>query len=149
MKLTGLEIFDSTIQRTNSWLKDLMHELNWSDHRKAYLAFRCVLHAVRDHVAAPNAVEIGEQLPMLLRGMYFEGWNPAKQPAPLRSRAEFLSILGGYLARDGENTSDPEIAARAVFRLLDRKATDGEIADLQPFMPPSLTDLWPPTLRAA
>ena len=45
MKFTGFEVFDDTIQRTNTWLKDLMQELNWSDRRKTYVVFRCVLHA--------------------------------------------------------------------------------------------------------
>src|SRR5205823_9736912 len=142
MKFTGLDVFDSTIQRTNTWLKDLMQELNWSDHRKTYLAFRCVLHAVRDHLPVEDAVHVGEQLPMLIRGFYFEHWDPSGKPLPLRSRADFFGVLAKYMNRDMKNTSDAEAATRAVFRLLDRKATDGEIEDLQPLMPPGLLDLW-------
>lgn len=149
MKFTGLDVFDSTVQRTNAWLKELMQELNWSDHRKTYLAFRCVLHAVRDHLPVDDAVYVGEQLPMLIRGFYFENWNPRAKPLPLRNRTDFFSVLSSYLTRDGEDTSSAEIVARAVFRLLDRKATDGEIDDLQRVMPAGLLGLWPPTLRAA
>jgi uncharacterized protein (DUF2267 family) len=149
MKFTGFEVFDDTIQRTNNWLKDLMQELNWSDRRKTYVVFRCVLHALRDHLSVPDAVYVGEQLPMLIRGAYFEHWDPAGKPLPLRSRDEFFSGLAGSLARDGQNAASPETVTRAVFRLLDRKATDGEIADLQAILPPAVTDLWPPALRAA
>ena len=149
MKLTGLDVFDSTIQRTNTWLKELMQELNWSDHRKTYLAFRCVLHAVRDHLAIEDAVYVGEQLPMLIRGFYFEHWDPSGKPLPLRTPNDFFDVLSLYMSRDLESTSDADAVARAVFRLLDRKATDGEIEDLQHVMPPAFLDLWPPTLRAA
>jgi uncharacterized protein (DUF2267 family) len=149
MKFTGFEVFDDTIQRTNTWLKDLMQELNWSDRRKTYVVFRCVLHALRDHLSVPDAVYVGEQLPMLIRGAYFEHWDPSGKPLPLRSRDEFFSGLSGSLARDGENTASAETVTRAVFRLLDRKATDGEIADLQAILPPPVIDLWPPALRAA
>lgn len=149
MKLTGLDVFDSTIQRTNSWLKDLMLELNSSDHRKTYLIFRSVLHALRDHLAEDEAVYIGEQLPMLIRGMYFEHWDPHGKPLPLRNRNDFFAALSTYMARDGDSTSNAETAARAVFRLLDRKATDGEMQDVQQVIPPALLDLWPPRLRAA
>src|SRR5262245_19049625 len=149
MKLTGLDVFDSTIQRTNIWLKELMQELNWSDHRKTYLAFRCVLHAVRDHISLQNAINFGEQMPLLICGLYFDRWNLAGKPLPLRNRSDFLSVLSGSLVREGDSTSNAEVVARAVFRLLDRKINDGEIEDLQHLIPTVLLDLWPPRLRAA
>jgi uncharacterized protein (DUF2267 family) len=149
MKLTGLDVFDSTIQRTNAWLKELMQELNWSDHRKTYLAFRAVLHSLRDHLPVNDAISFGQQLPMLIRGFYFDGWNLTGKPLPLGTRNDFLSVISKSLAVDGDSTSNPEIVARAVFRLLDRKVTDGEIEDVQHLMPAALFDLWPPGLRAA
>jgi uncharacterized protein (DUF2267 family) len=149
MKFTGFEVLDATIQRTNTWLKELMQELNWSDRRKTFVAFRCVLHALRDHLSIKDAVYLGEQLPMLVRGVYFEHWDPLGKPLPLRSRDEFISYLSAVLARDGESGTNPEMVTRAVFRFLDRKATDGEIDDLLHIMPPVLSDLWPPALRAA
>jgi uncharacterized protein (DUF2267 family) len=149
MKFTGLDVFDSTIQRTSVWLKELMQELNWSDHRKTYLAFRCVLHAVRDHLPTNEAIRFGEQLPMLIRGFYFDQWDPTAKPKSLRTRNEFLSALSNYMIRDGDSTSNAEVVARAVFRLLDRKITDGEIEDIHEMLPVPVLDLWPPTLRAA
>lgn len=151
MKFTGLDVFDSTIQRTNAWLKDLMLELNWQDHRKTYLVLRSVLHAIRDHLPVHDAVRLGEELPMLIRGFYFDHWDPTGKPLPLRSRNDFLSTLSEYTARDshGSPATDPEIVARAVFRLLDKKASDGEMGDIQHLMPGVLLELWPTVLRAA
>jgi uncharacterized protein (DUF2267 family) len=149
MKLTGLEVFDSTIQRTNAWLKELMLELNWSDHRKTYLAFRSVLHTLRDHLSAKDAARLGEQLPMLLRGVYFEHWNPEGKPVLLRSSDQFFLGIAAQLAQDHIDTPNAEKIARAVFRLLDRKMAEGEIENIQHIVPPVLSDLWPPTLRAA
>jgi uncharacterized protein (DUF2267 family) len=145
MKLTGLGVFDAAIERTNMWLKDLMQELNLSDHRKAYMAFRCVLHGVRDHLPVTDAVRFGDQLPTLIRGVYFDHWDPTGKPFPLRTRADFLAALSTCLT----NISDAEVAARAVFRLLEKKAADGEIENLQRLLPLALQDLWPETLRAA
>ena len=71
------------------------------------------------------------------------------KPLPLRSRAEFFSGLSSYLARNGEDGSDAEKVTMALFRFLERKATYGEISDLQHVVPALLIDLWPATLRAA
>jgi uncharacterized protein (DUF2267 family) len=144
MKFTGLDVFDSTIQLTNTWLKDLMLELNWSDYRKTYTAFRCVLHGLRDHLPVTDAIRLGDQLPTLLRGVYFDHWDPTGKPFPLRTRADFLGSLAACFTND-----DAEVAARAVFRLLEKKAADGEIESVQRLMPSALLDLWPETLRAA
>jgi uncharacterized protein (DUF2267 family) len=149
MKFTGIDVFDSTIQRTNSWLKELMIELNSSDHRRTYLIMRSVLHALRDHLSTDDALYLGEQLPMLLRGLYFERWNPHGKPLPLRNRNDFFRVLSTYMARDVDGTSSAESASRAVFRLLDRKMTEGEIEDIEAVIPPALMELWPPRLRAA
>ena len=149
MKFTGIDVFDSTIQRTNSWLKELMIELNSSDHRKTYLVLRSVLHALRDHLSDEDAIYLGEQLPMLIRGLYFEGWDPHGKPLPLRNQNDFLAVLSLYMASAEDSTSNAESASQAVFRLLDRKMTEGEIEDIEAIIPPVLSDLWPPTLRAA
>jgi uncharacterized protein (DUF2267 family) len=149
MKFTGFEVLDVTVQRTNTWLKELMQELNWTDRRRTYIAFRCVLHALRDHLSIQNAVAVGDELPMLIRGMYFEHWDLSGKPLPLRSRNDFVSYVSALLERDGQSGKSADMITRALFRLLDRKATEGEIADLQPAMPAALIELWPPTLRAA
>ena len=125
-----------------------MQELNSTDYKKTYLILRSVLHTLRDHLPIDEAVYLGEQLPMLIRGMYFEHWNVAKEPLALRNRNDFFTAVSHSMARDGE-VSNVETSARAVFRLLDRKATDGEIDDLQRVIPDILLDLWPPRLRAA
>ncbi len=73
MPMTGLESFDTTVQKTNIWLKDIMQEEGWEDRHKAYLVLRSVLHAVRDMLTIDEAAHLGSQLPMLLRGVYYDG----------------------------------------------------------------------------
>jgi uncharacterized protein (DUF2267 family) len=126
-----------------------MQELNWTDRKKTYLALRSALHALRDHMPVDEAVFLGEQLPMLLRGSYYEHWQSRETPEKLNSRADFLSTLSTYLSRDGESTAVAEALMRAVFRFLERKAADGEIEDVRNIIPRMLDDLWPRDLRAA
>jgi uncharacterized protein (DUF2267 family) len=69
------------MQKTQIWLKDLMSQLDWEDRpHKAYLALRTVLHALRDRLTVEEAVQLGAQLPMLVRGFYYEGWTLKGKP---------------------------------------------------------------------
>lgn len=77
MSATGLEVFDTTLQRTHTWLKDLMLVLGWQDRHKAYRALRATLHALRDRLTVEETAHLGAQLPMLIRGFYYEGWDPS------------------------------------------------------------------------
>jgi len=136
MKLTGVDVFDATIDRTTAWLQDLMRELNWTDRRKSYLALRFVLHGLRDHLPLEVAIHFGNELPMLIRGFYFEDWDPTNKPLSWERDNSLLA-------------PEMESIVRAVFRLLERKATDGELENLSVMLPPALRDLWPSEARAA
>jgi uncharacterized protein (DUF2267 family) len=139
MSATGLAVFDETIQKTNAWLKEIADDLN-TDRHVAYQALRAVLHCLRDRLTVEEAADLGDQLPMLIRGIYFEAWRPAVTPLKVRSREEFLARLSMSLAR---SPIDPEDAARAVFQALERHVTPGEISDVIHELPQDIRTLWP------
>ena len=112
---TGLDVFDTTVQQTNLWLKDLMQELAIDRHH-AYQVLSATLHAVRDRVGPEHAVHLGAQLPMLIRGFYFEGLHPARTPTRHRHKDEFLDYVNGEIFRG--LGIDPDRAVRAVFRVM-------------------------------
>ena len=89
----GLSVFDETVQLTNIWLKELMAELGWEDRHRAYLGLRLVLQAIRDHLSVDEAVHLGAQLPMLVRGFYYEGWHPHDKPKRYRHKTDFLEEI--------------------------------------------------------
>jgi uncharacterized protein (DUF2267 family) len=71
MSATGLEVFDKTVQTTNAWLKEIM-EVMGADRHRAYRILAAVLHALRDRLTVDEAAQLGAQLPILARGMYYD-----------------------------------------------------------------------------
>ena len=138
----GYDVFDGTLQKTNVWLNDIMNELDWQEHPyKAYLALRTVLHALRDRLTIEEAVQLGAQLPMLVRGFYYEGWTLKGKPGKERHKEDFLAPIKE--AFEDDFSSRPESIARAVFKTLARHTSAGEIEDVKHSLPKALNELWP------
>ena len=141
MSATGLEVFDKTVQTTNAWLKEIM-EVMGPDRHRAYRILAAVLHALRDRLTVDEAAQLGAQLPILVRGMYYDQWHhPAGKPERLRHKEEFLSAVAEEL--DDIGSINPEQATRAVFAVLEHHIARGEIEDVKATMPTHLRDLWP------
>ncbi len=141
MSTTGLDVFDTTIQKTNTWLHDLMGRLAWQDQHRAYLALRATLHALRDRLTVEEVAQLGAQLPMLVRGFYYEAWDPTGKPLHARHREQFYLHLRQQFK--GDDSIDPERVTRAVFALLANRISAGEIEDIQHVLPAEIRDLWP------
>jgi uncharacterized protein (DUF2267 family) len=138
--ITGITAFDSTIHTTNIWLNDLMDRLGWQEKQRAYHALRVVLHALRDRLPVTQAAALGAQLPMLVRGFYFEGWHPADKPVKERRKEEFLAHVA--LAFSDSPDVDPEEVARTVFQVIAKHVTPGEIKHVKIALPEAIRSLW-------
>jgi uncharacterized protein (DUF2267 family) len=143
--MTGLDVFDTTIHKTNSWLKEIMEELGIDNRHQAYQALRGTLQALRDRLPVEEATHLGAQLPMLITGIYYEGWEPEDKPERIRHKEEFLARVGE--AFGGQSNMDSERAARAVFNVLARRVSEGEIQDITGILPQDLRELWPAEIR--
>ena len=141
MSTNGLEIFDTTIQETNHWLKLMMEQLGTSSRRQAFNALRAGLHVLRDRIGPANAVHLGAQLPMLLRGAYYEGWRISETPTRERHIEDYLDHVDASLPR---NTGiDGYEVARATFAVLSQCIDGGEVAKVLSILPSELRILWP------
>ena len=141
MSITGLDVFDTTVQKTNNWLHDLMQVLRWPDKHKIYLALRVTLHALRDRLTVEEVAHLGAQLPMLVRGFYYEGWDPTGKPLRVRHKEQFLARIEQEFR--GDDHLDSERVARAVFTVLAKRVTEGEIEDVKHVLPAEIRELWP------
>ena len=97
MKTTASETFEGAAEEANRWLEAVMQELKTKDRDVALAVLRAGLHALRDRMGAAHAARLGEQLPMLVRGVFYEGWRPAVASNKNRHVDEFLDRVETYL----------------------------------------------------
>jgi len=133
--------FGRTIERTNIWLSDLMHELEWDEHERTYHALRAVLHALRDRLPPNEAADLAAQLPMLVRGFYYDCWKPSGKPVHEHKKEQFLEHVRDAFRNDAR--VDPETVARAVFKVITKHVSSGEIEDVKATLPAAIRELWP------
>lgn len=137
---TGLAVFDTTVQDSNLWLKEIETHLGQCERQEAYAALRAVLHTLRDRLPAQAAVNFAAQLPMLLRGVYFEGWILPEKPERSHTVAEFADKVHELLPP--RYRFDPVMASRAVFGAVRKFTSAGEAEKVMTQLPAPLRDLW-------
>src|SRR5512146_404914 len=87
MSTLGLEVFDRTFQTTNVWLDEIMDKLG-PDRQIAWKVLSTVLHKLRDMLQPDLAAHLGAQLPLLVRGVFYDLYEPSNQPTSLRTRED-------------------------------------------------------------
>jgi|SRR6185312_7787385 len=139
MSSLGLEVFDRTFQTTNIWLDEIMDDIG-PDRQIAWKVLSTVLHKLRDMLQPELAAHLGAQLPLLVRGVYYDLYEPAKQPASLRTREDFVSEVEKWLS--DVRPIDPVLAIETIFGVLSRHLSAGQVAKVREALPSSTRSLW-------
>lgn len=145
MSDTQVAALDHTVQQTNIWLKKLAEEHHFRDRHHAYVALRAVLHMLRDRLTPELAVHFGAQLPMLVRGIYYEGWRIVDTPSDERQLDEFAERIAFELPP--QFPQDAVSVMRAGFDLLWKELDPGQVTKVVDSLPVSLRGLWPAEAR--
>lgn len=140
MKTTGITTLDHAPQVVAEWLNLLQTDLGWPDRGRAYLLLRETLHAIRDFLTVDEAADLSAQLPLLIRGIFFDGWVPVKTPAKPRTVDDFLDRVVKPFSEDP--LVEPDVAVAAVFSLLRRQISPGEFRQVAWALRKPLRDLW-------
>jgi uncharacterized protein (DUF2267 family) len=129
-------IIERSVEKTHIWLKELGDELDDADRHYAYRALRAVLHALRDRLPVDVAAKLAAQLPTLIRGIYYEDWDPSRTPLPIHDLDSFLQ----HVAHEGRMAGETEasLAVSAVTKILRRHLSEGEIEDVLAVLPDKL-----------
>lgn len=139
MSLAGLQVFDTTIQETNNWLRQISDKMGDPRKHVAYHALRGVLFALRDRLTIDEVFDLSAQLPMLVRGIFFEGYRPAGKPLKYH-KDEFLDRINEELQTSGPINT--ELATKAVLKVLEEHVSRGEMNDVRNKMSNDLSELF-------
>lgn len=139
--MAGVRELEAAVSPAEEWVSELMQRLGWRDREKVYCGLMAALHALRDGLPVDEVVYLGEHLPTLLRGLYYEGWHPTPRAASPESRAAFLERIHDGVHRDPG--IDSEQVAHAVLALLAARLPASELEDVKAATPSALRNLWP------
>jgi uncharacterized protein (DUF2267 family) len=132
-------IIDRSVEKAHIWLNEIAAELGSEDRQYAYRALRAVLHTLRDRLTVDVAAKLAAQLPTLIRGIYYEDWDPSRTPLAIHDVGAFLD----HVAREGRmaGETDASLAVTAVARVLRAHVSPGEIDDVLAVLPDKLRPL--------
>ena len=139
MSQTSLDVFDKTIQTTNIWLNEISSVIG-PDRHLAWKVLSTVLHKLRDRLPVELSAHLGSQMPLLIRGAFYDQYKPAAQPGLCRSEADFTAEVGEWLS--DVRPVDPALAIAAVLCVLDRHVDPGQIAKVKGALPKQLRHMW-------
>ena len=134
------EVLNRTVQERDVWLKDLMEDMGLDTPTQAYGAMRAVLHALRDRLTVEMAAHLSAQMPVLLAGIFFDGWKPSRTPDDISTVRDFLEDVRKRAS--GHEELDPNFSAQRVFALLERKLSPGLIEKVVGELPSELQEYW-------
>ncbi|HET9623800.1 MAG TPA: DUF2267 domain-containing protein [Kofleriaceae bacterium] len=135
-------VFAVAVASAQRWLDDLIRLLSLAtdDQRGALQALRAGLHAIRDRLPAEEVIDLGAQLPLVIRGLYYEGWTGRPDPARVHHRDELVAKVAEHLGPAPHVTARE--ALRGVIALLLRHVSPGEIGDLVATFPGPIASWW-------
>jgi uncharacterized protein (DUF2267 family) len=132
-------IIQNSAQKMRQWLDELARELGSDDRNYAYRVMRAHLHAIRDRISVEESAQLAAQLPILVRGVYYDGWVPAHVPGSYRTVDEFLGRIEKEARLAGETESS--VACQAATAVLRRHVSAGELDDVIAGLPEPLRPL--------
>jgi uncharacterized protein (DUF2267 family) len=141
MSETGFRVFDTTVQKTNLVLREIEEAYGWPPDRRmqSYAATRTVLHALRDRLPVEESADLAAQLPMLLRGLYYEGWNPSRVPQRM-GKDEFLERIRSEFTYTISTGIDSLV--RTVIDALDHHVAEGQWSDVRSTLPKEFASIF-------
>lgn len=133
-----VSVFARTLNKSQEWIKEMHHELKWMTGDSLYHLLRAVLHSLREQLTINEAAHFSAQLPLLLRGTFYEGWDPQSNLRNAANRDDFLQIVKNKMSPVGIPNFDLEQGVSTALSVIKKHISSGEMEDLVGMLNPSL-----------
>lgn len=132
--------FEKQCKETHMWVCDVAQRTAYPEREDwAFNALRSVLHAIRDRTTIEEAFHLAAQLPVLLRGYYFEGYRPSAQKVKMNAGQLLIRIRKDL---GPSNEISAEDALGTTLKVLYEHISIGELEDVKRSMPKDIVNLW-------
>lgn len=141
--MTSIPILDKNIHQTMSWIYAIEEACDWdeNDQRKAFAALRSVLHALRDILPIESAIHLSAQLPLIIRGLFFENWSTHAPKQKIRRSEDFImQVAENLFAYPDINASE---VTNSVLRVMSERISVGEYEKILAVLPKELKYMFP------
>ena len=137
---TGLNNFEKSLKKTYAWLDDLTKELGYENNKETYLLFKAVVQSIRDILTIERAIHLGEQFPMIIKGFYYENWNPFKNEINDKKMYTFLALVSKKY--QGHKVVDSVGDISITLHFLSKKISKNEIKEIEAIIPQEIVSFW-------
>ncbi|ORV68482.1 DUF2267 domain-containing protein [Mycobacterium gastri] len=121
---TKVSALDHAMHVAHTWVNEVAKEFDTDDREFAYGVLRAWLHTLRDRLPVEAAAHFAAQLPDLIRGVFYAGWDPSGVPVKYNAEA--------YIARFAREANislrDVDKAASAVTAALGHLLPPAQVA---------------------
>lgn len=135
-----LAVFDRSLEKTNRIIGEIMEGLGTASPEEAYMALRATLHALRDRLVVDEAAQLAAQLPLVVKGIFYDGWDPSATPHPTRRAVDLLEEVAG---RFYWHPRDAESMVRTVLAVVTQHVSEGEMRQVKSALPKDMRTLFP------
>jgi uncharacterized protein (DUF2267 family) len=135
------------VEEVNLFLKQVAQELgNPGDIDHAGRVTTSVLHTLRERISVEESIHLISQLPMILKGIYVDGWDISRELSQSDTLDEFLDDIREHnmrtAGRDFGNDQQTRDNVRAVLRVMKNYVSEGELNHIKEQLPKSIAELF-------
>ncbi len=132
--------FNKYAAKGNEFLNRLSESLGEEANRDhAARVLRSTLHVIRDHITVEESIQFLAQLPMILKGVYVDGWSTSNMNSKIKTiddfAAEVIGRDGNSAWRDFSNREEVIRDIRKVIETLAAYVSTGELEDVFSVLP--------------
>ncbi len=137
--------FDAWVEHGTRFVSEVAKELD-RHPVSAFRILRGTLHALRDRLTPREAKNFVAQLPMLLKAVWMDGWDPeAGVDTKLRTVDDLVyRVMDDPAVTRGDYESFTQLQDHiaGVFRVIRRHVSQGEVSDVAARLPREIQALW-------